>query len=115
MALTLGMITVDTTDPIPLAHWWAEQTGGNVLTENEGWYVVVGLPSGMRLSFQKVDDPTEGKNRIHLDLSAPDPAAEVEHLLAAGAAKVADREMPGFAWTVLADPDGNQFCVAPAE
>ncbi|GAA2382949.1 hypothetical protein GCM10009855_23890 [Gordonia cholesterolivorans] len=65
------------------------------------------------IAFQKVADPTPGKNRIHLDLRADDRTAEVERLIAAGATLVAERSMgDGFAWTTLADPDGNQFCVA---
>lgn len=115
MTINLRMITVDTTDALALARWWAEQTGGRILFENEGWYVITELPGGLRLSFQKVSDPTPGKNRIHLDLTTADPAAEVDRLLQAGATKVADHEIDGFTWVVLADPDGNQFCVAGSE
>lgn len=111
-ALTLAMITVDTTDPAPLARWWAAQTGGSIVEENDGWFVVVALPGGPALAFQKVDDPTPGKNRMHLDLTAADLGAGVADLVAAGATLVAEREMDGFAWVTLADPDGNQFCVS---
>lgn len=112
MTLTLAMITVDAADPVPLARWWAERTGGTILTENDGWYVVVQLPGGPRLSFQKVDDPTPGKNRLHLDLTSDDLDAAVADLVEAGATRVADHEIDGFAWVVLADPAGNQFCLA---
>jgi glyoxalase superfamily protein len=111
MTMNLAMITVDTTDALSLARWWAEQTEGEILEENQGWYVITQLPNGLRLSFQKVEAPTPGKNRIHLDLGAPDRQAEVARLVAAGATKVEDREMPGVSWTVLTDPDGNEFCV----
>ncbi len=58
---------------------------------------------------------TPGKNRLHLDLAGPDRQAEVERLVAAGANLVAEHSLDGgFTWTVLADPDGNQFCVAAA-
>jgi predicted enzyme related to lactoylglutathione lyase len=66
----------------------------------------------MVLAFQKVGDPTPGKNKIHLDLGADNRAAEVARLVAAGASFVAEHEHDGFGWTTLADPDGNQFCVA---
>lgn len=113
MTLTAAMITVDTTDPLPLARWWAQQTDGEILAENEGWFVTVKISDvGPLLAFQKTADPTPGKNRIHLDFVADERAAAIEGLLAAGATHVADHDMPGFAWTVLADPDGNQFCVA---
>ena len=110
--LSVAMITVDSTDPLPLAAWWAAQVGGRIVAENEGWFVVVAAPSGPALGFQKVDQPTAGKNRMHLDLSSADRAATVVALLAAGATLVAEHELEGFAWTTLADPDGNQFCVS---
>ncbi|WP_447644919.1 VOC family protein [Nocardioides zeae] len=114
MTLTLGMITLDTTDPSPLAAWWSAQTGATVEEEHDGWFVVLQLPGGPRLAFQKVDDPTPGKNRVHLDLGAAsgDLDAEVERLVDAGATLVAERSMGDFRWVTLADPDGNQFCVA---
>ncbi len=115
MTLTLGMITMDTTDAMSLAAWWAEQTGAAVGETNDGYYVMVsggGLPA--LLAFQKVDDPTPGKNRVHLDLTAADLDGEVDRLLAAGATLVERRGDESFRWVTLADPDGNQFCVAAA-
>ena len=114
MTLTLGMITVDTTDAMPLARWWADQLGGTIEQENDGWYVIVGLPElAQKISFQQVDDPSPGKNRLHLDLSSPDLDAETDRLVSVGASLVDRHEMPGgFRWNVLSDPDGNQFCVS---
>lgn len=115
MTLTLGMITVDTTDAMALAGWWADQLNGTIVKENDGWYVVVSLPDlDQKISFQKVTDPVPGKNRLHLDLSAPDLDAETDRLLAAGAGLVQRHELQGFRWNVLTDPDGNQFCVSGA-
>ena len=111
--LTLGMVTVDTHDANALADWWAAQMGADVLERNDGWYVVLGggtLP--IRLSFQKVEDPTPGKNRIHLDVMATDLEAEVDRLLGAGATLVERRGDDNFRWVTLADPHGNEFCVA---
>jgi hypothetical protein len=113
MTLTVEMITFDSLDARALAAWWAERTGGTVLDDNDGWYVMV-VPadgSGPRLGFQKVADPTPGKNRVHLDLHAADPATAVDDLVAAGATFVARHDAGSFRWAVLADPDGNQFCV----
>ncbi|GAB2861288.1 VOC family protein [Myroides odoratimimus subsp. xuanwuensis] len=107
------MVTIDTLDAEPLARWWAEQTGAAVTQTNDGWFAVVeggGLP--VMLAFQQVEDPTPGKNRVHLDLSTDDLDAEVDRLLGAGATLVGRREMGDFHWVTLADPDGNQFCVA---
>jgi hypothetical protein len=64
--------------------------------------------------FAKVPEPKVAKNRMHLDLMAPDPEAEVTRLVELGGARIADREEYGYAWTIMADPEGNEFCVAKA-
>ncbi|GAA4749974.1 VOC family protein [Gordonia alkaliphila] len=125
--LRMAMITVDTTDALALSDWWRDAFDATVLQENEGFFVVLSLGEGMPLlAFQQVEDPdgVEGplsaapadraKNRIHLDLVADDRSAAVARLLDAGATLIAEREMPGMSWVTLADPDGNQFCVAAA-
>ena len=115
MALTVGMITFDTRDAVALATWWARQLGGTVRDESDGWFVVVTDVRGVgQVAFQRIEDPTPGKNRVHLDLGSDDPATEVERLLGDGASLVARHDEHGFSWTVLADPEGNQFCVAPS-
>lgn len=114
MTLRPAMVTFDTLDATTLADWWARQTGGTVRDDSDGWYVMV-VPSaagGPVLAFQKVPDPTPGKNRLHVDLAAADRDAEVERLLGDGATLVGRHEHEGFQWVVLADPDGNQFCVS---
>ncbi|MBX3090902.1 MAG: VOC family protein [Cryobacterium sp.] len=93
--MSMGMVTID------------------VAETNDGWFVVLkggGLP--VMLAFQKVDDPTPGKNKIHLDLNAPDLDVEVDRLLAAGATLIGRRGDESFRWVTLADPQGNQFDVA---
>jgi hypothetical protein len=113
MTLTIGMITFDCAEAEPLARWWADQTGAEIAATNDGWFVVVtggGLP--VDLAFQKVADPTPGKNKVHLDLHAPDLDVEVARLLEAGATEVAPRSVGTFRWVTMADPDGNQFCVS---
>ena len=114
-ALKLAMVTVDTDDALGLSNWWRDAFDAAVLEENDGWFVVLSLGEGSPLlAFQKVDDPTPGKNRIHLDVVAEDRAATVQKLVDAGATLIAEREMPGMSWVTLADPAGNQFCVAAA-
>jgi len=113
MTLTPGMITTDSHDPAPLAAWWAEQTGAAIVQDHEGEFLVVGggaLP--LLLAFQKVPDPTPGKNLVHVDFTTADLDAETERLVAAGATLVARRGDESFRWVTLADPQGNQFCVA---
>jgi hypothetical protein len=113
MTLTLGMINFDSTDPGPFATWWAEQTGGTVADPFGGtFFLVRGGALPVVLAFQLVGDPSPGKNRLHLDLSAPDLDAEVARLTAAGATVVGDRGDESFRWVTLADPQGNEFCVS---
>jgi len=112
MTVTPAMITCDTDDAVALATWWAERTGGTVGETNEGWYAIVTVPDGPALAFQKVENPTPGKNRLHLDLLADDLDAEVATLREAGAGLVAERGDENFRWVTLTDPAGNEFCVA---
>ncbi|OLT31292.1 VOC family protein [Rhodococcus sp. BGS-1C] len=113
MTLNLAMITFDSTDPGPLARWWAAQAGGTIEEENDGWYYVVVFDSApYRLAFQKVEDPTPGKNRLHLDVTTEELDNDVAKLLEAGATEVAQHSMGDFRWVTMADPDGNVFCVA---
>lgn len=106
------MITIDSVDPAPLARWWAARLGGEIVAENDGWFFMVKIPGWEQtLGFQKVEAVTAGKNKIHLDIASEEPIAEVAAFIREGATKVAVHEMPGFSWTVLADPDGNQFCI----
>ncbi len=71
------------------------------------------LPEGgLSLGLQRVPEPRAGKNRVHIDLGAEDREQEVKRLVALGATEQAQHEVPGFAWTVLSDPEGNEFCVS---
>ncbi len=113
MTLSIGQITIDCVEAEPLAQWWADQTGADIVATNDGWYVVVsGGGLQVNLAFQKVADPTPGKNKMHLDLTTDDLDAEVTRLLEAGATEVAPRSVGTFRWVTMADPDGNQFCVS---
>jgi hypothetical protein len=66
-----------------------------------------------RILFIEVPDDKVVKNRVHLDLRPTDRPRddEVDRLLALGAAQVADRRTPEGGWVVLADPEGNEFCI----
>jgi predicted enzyme related to lactoylglutathione lyase len=113
MELNVEMVTFDCSDPAKLAGWWADQFGGTPQEMIPGEFVAVMRSEGPRLGFQKVPDPTPGKNRVHLDFGAQDVDAEVSRLTAAGAAEVGRRKFSeNFRWVVLADPEGNVFCVA---
>jgi hypothetical protein len=111
MTLSIVTVVVDSSDPVPLARWWADQLEGQVKDPFDGFFLIVsGGP--IQMAFQKVADPTPGKNRLHVDLMADNLDAEVERLLSAGAGLVERRGDESFRWVTLTDPDGNEFCVA---
>jgi predicted enzyme related to lactoylglutathione lyase len=113
MALKVEMVTFDCADPAELARWWADQFDGTTREMISGEFVAVSRSEGPTLGFQKVPDPTPGKNRVHLDFSAADVDAEVSRLVAAGATETGRHSIgENFRWVVLADPAGNAFCVA---
>jgi len=114
MALTARMVTIDCADPRRLAAFWSEAAGYRVLADYDGWYVMLAPAAGdgLRLGLQKVPEERVTKNRAHIDWEAPDRPAEVDRLIGLGAKVLDEQTAEGFAWTVLADPEGNEFCVA---
>jgi hypothetical protein len=113
MTFAVENITFDTIDPEKLAGWWARAIDGQVNPIALPFFVTVTRPEGPGLAFQKVDDPTPGKNRVHIDFGADDVEAEVKRLVELGASETSRGNFGDFRWVVLADPDGNAFCVAP--
>jgi len=67
---------------------------------------------GPALAFQRVPEARQGKNRIHLDLIDENLEETELRVITLGGAKVADHSMGDFHWKVLADPEGNVFCVS---
>src|SRR5215204_450368 len=114
MAVRLHHIVVDAHDLPGLARFWAQTLGWRILSEREQ-EVVVGpdetAPVGM--CFMPVSDAKTVKNRVHIDLTTgnDDRDAEIERLLALGAQRVNIGQTGAESWTVLADPEGNEFCV----
>ncbi len=117
MSLDVAMITIDCVDPDGLADWWSKAVGGEVnAVAPPGDFVMVAREGGPALGgFQKVPDPTPGKNKVHLDFHSADKDAEVARLVGLGGARETGGRHsfgPEFDWVVLADPEGNAFCVA---
>ncbi|NBM14505.1 VOC family protein [Streptomyces sp. GC420] len=114
VALVLGTITVDSADAPALADWWALVLNGSVEGFPEIGIQVVRTDRlrGLNLAVQHSENPTPGKNRIHLDFGAANRAEAVDRLIGLGARRISDNDFQGLGWTVLADPDGNHFCVS---
>ena len=123
MASRITELVLDCRDPVALAAWWAEVLGYEVLATDDGDGVVEIGPPGQgdkgpvpTLVFAPVADPTPGKLRLHLDLNATDrdQDAELQRLLSLGATPVDVGQGPlsdTMTWHVLADPEGNEFCL----
>jgi hypothetical protein len=92
---------VDAVDPARLARWWAEVLGVRVLYEKHD---MVGLPG---LTFVRVEAVKTVRNRLHLELACDNLAADVERLMDMGARPVDMAQKR----VVLADPEGNEFCI----
>ncbi|MEU0674029.1 VOC family protein [Streptomyces sp. NPDC006172] len=111
MTLEPKMITVDCADPRALAAWWAEVLDAKIAQDFGGEFVIVGAQP-LALGFQRVPEPRTGKNRLHVDFHTEDRQAEVERLTALGATAAGEHCAGPLTWTVLQDPEGNEFCVA---
>ncbi|MEU4499092.1 VOC family protein [Streptomyces sp. NPDC023998] len=112
MALKLYQIAVDAHDLKGLARFWCQVLDWKVVYEADDEVVIgadeTALPG---IVFLPVPEPKTVKNRLHLDLTPDDQAAEIERLLALGARRADVGQGEDVTWVVLADPEGNEFCV----
>jgi catechol 2,3-dioxygenase-like lactoylglutathione lyase family enzyme len=102
-------LVVDSADPMAQAEWWGGVYDADVTHNELGWSTVekvVGMPI-LTMDFVPVPEPKTVKNRIHWDVSA----TSVEPLADAGATVLRPKGDGGITWTVMADPEGNEFCV----
>jgi len=122
MASRFSELVVDSRDPRELARFWCEVLGYRIVDEDDQVIEigteqlvaeeVVRAPVPPTIVFVPVPEDKAVKNRLHIDVSPidRDPPEEVERLLALGATR-ADIGQGDVPWTVLADPEGNEFCV----
>jgi Glyoxalase-like domain len=121
MTLEIATLTIDSTDPDALADWWAKAMDFDVTyrspqeeTEDREVAIQARGGSGLEVLFVQVPEEKTLKNRYHFDLRPDDRDAEVERLIGMGATKVDIGQGPEVTWVVLADPQGNEFCVLRA-
>ena len=111
MSVEWEQVVVDCADPLRLARWWADALGWSYWDADDE--VVEIRPTEVRLPglfFLPVPESKTIKNRLHLDLRPDNQNAEVERFLALGATR-ADVGQRSQSWVVLADPEGNEFCI----
>lgn len=115
MNAVVGTIMIDCNDIDAMTTFWGEVLGLEQKVRYPKYVWLSRLSKGgPALAFQQVPEPRQGKNRLHLDLVSDDPAAFTARVLELGGSRVEDHEVEGFHWSVLADPEGNVFCVTKA-
>ena len=114
MGSSVYSVTIDCGDPRALASFWEQVLDYERTYEDDDEVVIEPRDgSGNALVFGKSPDDKKVKNRIHLDLNPTDQAAEVERVKGLGATEV-DIGQGDVSWVVLADPEGNEFCILTA-
>jgi predicted enzyme related to lactoylglutathione lyase len=113
---SLRDICFDCADARRVGSFWAEVLG-YTLHEDEtpgGPVMLEPVERGMRIWFNPVPEPKVAKNRVHIDINMPD-GAEIDRLLGLGASVVQEirGEDGALWWTIMADPEGNEFCAFP--
>ncbi|MBT8212759.1 MAG: VOC family protein [Acidimicrobiia bacterium] len=117
MAGTVRHITFDSHDAARTAEFWAAALGFEVLGEPSEAFAVVGgsaMPEGHPiLMFSRVPEGKTVKNRVHLDVEIEGSVQdEVARLEALGATRLEGKDEWNHQWTIMADPEGNEFCVS---
>ena len=108
-------LVIDCADPERVADFWARVLDYDVIDRGPKGEVEIGrkMSGAPTLVFVPVSEPKTVKNRVHIDVNptSADQDAELERLLALGARCVDVGQTPEVAWVVLADPEGNEFCL----
>lgn len=114
MPAKVGYLAIDTVDPSGLAPFWCRLLGVSVDSEiGDGDFLILSpTEEGLIVGFQRVPEAKTTKNRVHLDLVVDDLDAateEVERLGGRWLEPGTTRELEGFKWRCMADPQGNEF------
>ena len=107
-------VVIDVAAHDVVVPFWAAALGWTPHPINEQ-FVGLRAPAdeaiGFDILFQKVPEPKIAKNRAHIDFDAADMEAEVARLVGLGGSRLAEHRLGTFRWTIVADPEGNEFCV----
>lgn len=114
--MKLITVVINTHNPNELAQFWMKILDVEISYSVPGDYFIWLKPQhegGVSVAFQKVfDDPLPAKSRVHVDLRVEDRRAAIDQITDLGGTVVAEHSFDDFTWTIMADPEGNQFCVA---
>ncbi len=114
MSLEWEQAVLDSRDPVALGRWWREALDWVVVNDDPAEFEIRATADRLPgLIFEPVDEGKQVKNRLHLDFRPDDQDAEVARLVELGASRV-DVGQGEVSWVVMADPEGNEFCVLQA-
>jgi predicted enzyme related to lactoylglutathione lyase len=126
MTVKIAAVTFDCVDALVVGRFWSAALGRPLDPKASSEYAAIGFTGRRTVEgweptaegadptwlFVKVPEAKAAKNRLHLDVTASNVDAEVARVVDLGATRVADMEEYGYTWTVMMDPEGNEFCVA---
>ncbi len=111
MNLEWEQVVVAALDPESLGRWWSEALKWTIVNDDPNEFEIQSQPDRLPgILFLQTREPKRFKNHLHLDFRPKDQEAEVERLIALGASRL-DVGQGDVSWVVLADPEGNEFCV----
>lgn len=128
MTIQLACLAFDCDDALVVGKFWSEALGRPLDDGGDSGFASIGFAARRAVEgwrpVERADDPTwifarvpeskMVKNRVHPDLVATDLEAEIARLIGLGASRVADRDEYGYRWTLMADPEGNEFDLGQA-
>ena len=104
-------VVIDCSDPRSLADFWAGFTGFERRSHREDWASIEASDKSQRIAFQQVPEGKVVKNRVHIDFFTADEEAAAREIESMGATRRWVSEDPEDPFVVLADPEGNEFCI----
>ena len=108
---TLYAVTMDVNDLEICAKFWSQVLGVGILYQNDKYLRLGQKGERPTLLLQKVPEPHKVKNRVHIDIDVSDLDAAVRRVQELGGNKLRELNEYGIKWAVMADPDGNEFCL----
>ena len=107
----LYAIVMDVNDLETCGKFWSQVLGADILFQDERYLRLGHKGERPALLLQRVPERHQEKNRVHIDLDVPDLDAAVSHVQGLGGHKLGQLSEYGIEWVVMADPDGNEFCL----
>lgn len=128
MTIQLACLVFDCSDSLVVGQFWSQALGRPLDPDANSEFASIGFSERRNVQgwrpverqddptwiFAHVPEPRTVKNRVHPDLIASDVESEIARLVQLGASRVDDRDEYGYRWTLMADPEGNEFDLGQA-